>query len=61
MLWLSSNSPTRGQEVTPATFIFALRKDKLGEVRRREGRYLLRSNLTGEDPAALWRFYRSGH
>ena len=25
--------------------------------RRREGRYLLRSNLTGEDPATLWRYY----
>ena len=24
---------------------------------RREGRYLLRSNMTGEDPAALWRHY----
>ena len=26
-------------------------------LRRREGRYLLRSNLTGEDPATLWRYY----
>ena len=25
--------------------------------RRREGRYLLRSNLTGEDPETLWRYY----
>jgi hypothetical protein len=49
--------PDPGQEVTPATFTFTLRKDKLGIVRRREGRYLLRSNLTGEDPAALWRYY----
>ena len=24
---------------------------------RREGRYLLRSNLRGEDPATLWRYY----
>src|SRR6478735_1904518 len=24
---------------------------------RREGRYLLRTNLTGKDPAELWRFY----
>jgi hypothetical protein len=49
--------PDPSQEVTPATFTFTLRKDKLGIVRRREGRYLLRSNLTGEDPAALWRYY----
>jgi hypothetical protein len=26
-------------------------------VRRREGRFLLRRNLTGKDPAELWRFY----
>ena len=25
--------------------------------RRREGRYQLRSNLSGEDPATLWRYY----
>jgi hypothetical protein len=49
--------PDPGQEVSPRTFTFALRKDKLREVRRREGSYLLRSNLTGEDPAALWRYY----
>jgi transposase len=49
--------PDPGQSVSPETFTFALRKDKLRIVRRREGRYLLRSNLTGEDPAALWRYY----
>jgi transposase len=26
-------------------------------VRKREGRYLLRSNLTATDPAQLWQFY----
>jgi transposase len=36
---------------------FALRREKLREVRRREGRYLLRSNLPAEDPARLWQFY----
>ncbi len=40
-----------------ATFRYALRRDKLREVRRREGRYLLRTNLTSEDPAQLWRYY----
>ena len=49
--------PDLDQEVSAQTFILALRKDKLRLVRRREGSYLLRSNLTGEDPAALWRFY----
>jgi transposase len=36
---------------------YTLRKDKLREVIRREGRYLLRSNLTAEDPAQIWRLY----
>lgn len=49
--------PDLDQEVSAQTFTFALRKDKLRMVRRREGSYLLRSNLTGEDPAALWRYY----
>ena len=49
--------PDSGQEVNAQTFTFALRKDKLREVRRREGSYLLRSNLVGEDPAELWRYY----
>lgn len=40
-----------------AVFTYTLRKDKLRQVRRREGRYLLRTNLTGEDPAQLWRYY----
>ena len=43
--------------MTPETFSFALRRDRLRRQRRREGRYLLRSNLTGEDPAILWRYY----
>jgi transposase len=40
-----------------ATFSFALNRDKLRQARRREGRYLLRSNLCDEDPARLWKFY----
>src|SRR5215813_1854801 len=36
---------------------FCLRKDKLREVRQREGRYLLRSNLGSENPAQLWQLY----
>lgn len=40
-----------------AGFQFSLRKDKLRSTRRREGRYLLRSNLTDKDPATLWRHY----
>ena len=40
-----------------AVFSFALDRAKLRQVRRREGRYLLRTNLCGKDPAELWRFY----
>ena len=40
-----------------ATFTFMLNRDKLRQARRREGRYLLRSNLCGRDPAELWQFY----
>jgi len=40
-----------------ATFSFALNRKKLRQVRRREGRYLLRTNLCGREPAHLWQFY----
>jgi hypothetical protein len=40
-----------------AAFTYRLDKNKLRVVRRREGRYLLRSNLTASDPAKLWTFY----
>jgi transposase len=40
-----------------ATFSFALNRKKLRQVRRREGRYLLRTNLYGHEPAQLWQFY----
>ena len=40
-----------------ATFTFALNRDRLRQVRRREGRYLLRTNLCDEDPTKLWKFY----
>jgi transposase len=38
-------------------FTYRLNRDKLRQARRREGRYLLRTNLTGSDPAELWRYY----
>ena len=49
--------PKTGEEVSPQTFSFRLRKKKLREVRRREGRYLLRTNLPEEDPGQAWQFY----
>ena len=49
--------PEANQPVTPDTFALTLRKAKLRQTRRREGCYLLRSNLTATDPALLWQYY----
>jgi len=40
-----------------AVFTYRLNRDKLRRQRRREGRYLLRTNLTETDPAKLWSLY----
>ena len=40
-----------------AMFSYTLNRQKLRRVRRREGRYLLRTNLTENDPALLWQYY----
>jgi hypothetical protein len=58
-----SQAPTAWRLVTitvakdSATFSHQLDRDKLRQARRREGRYLLRTNLTEDDPAQLWRYY----
>jgi transposase len=49
--------PAKDEALTPQTFTFALNRNKLRTVRRREGSYLLRSNLTREPPALLWQYY----
>jgi hypothetical protein len=36
---------------------YRLDREKLRAVRQREGRYLLRTNMTADDPALLWRCY----
>jgi Transposase DDE domain len=36
---------------------YSLDRAKLRKARRREGRYLLRTNLTESDPAILWQYY----
>jgi len=40
-----------------AAFTYRLKREKLRSVRRREGQYLLRTNLTESDPAKLWSLY----
>jgi len=49
--------PKPEQPVNAETFTFRWRKDKLRQAMRREGHYLLRSNLPAEDPARLWQHY----
>ena len=38
-------------------FAFALKKGKLREVFKREGRYLLRTNMKESNPTKIWEFY----
>ena len=49
--------PKKDEQINQHTFTWRLRKAKLRQVRRREGRYLLRTNLTEEDPSKLWEYY----
>lgn len=51
------NLPAAGQQVTRDSFTFALDKARLKEAERRDGHYLLRTNLVAEDPAVLWDRY----
>jgi len=49
--------PKKDEAVTRETFSFQVDKTKLKRAQQRDGHYLLRSNLTGEDPAVLWTRY----
>lgn len=49
--------PKPGEEINDQTFVYRLRKKRLRQIRQREGRYLLRTNLTEESPSKLWQFY----
>jgi transposase len=49
--------PEEGQEINAQTFGFKLRLSRYRQWYRREGRYLLRTNLTGADPKILWEYY----
>lgn len=49
--------PEEDQDIRRPNFRFELRGAKLRQVRRREGRYLLRSNLSAQEPEKLWQFY----
>ena len=49
---IPANDSTKAPAIT-----CKLDRAKLRQARRREGRYLLRTNLEGHDPAQLWTFY----
>lgn len=55
----STKGSTKGSAKgnTPGSFEFHLDRAKLRQMRRREGRYLLRTNLQSEEPQRLWTFY----
>jgi transposase len=55
--FVSIRLPNKDEEVTRTTFSFQVDKTKLERAQQRDGHYLLRSNLTGEDPAVLWTRY----
>ena len=54
---LKLHMPQASSGAKTASFEFELDRAKLRQVRRREGRYLLCTNLAGHDPAQLWSFY----
>ena len=49
--------PHTDEKLAAHGLTYRLRRKKLRQVFRRGGRYLLRSNMTGRRPAALWRHY----
>jgi transposase len=55
--FVETHVPEAGQPVTRESFRFQVAKRKLKAAEQRDGHYLLRSNLTGEDPAVLWSRY----
>ena len=49
--------PMSNEKVTAMTFQFKLRVEKFKAAEKRDGHYILRTNLSGEDPAMLWTRY----
>jgi transposase len=49
--------PKKDEPVSRTTFRFRVDQEKLRQAELRDGHYLLRSNLVGEDPAVLWSRY----
>ena len=47
----------KGQSVEPGSFTFKLKKAELKEAELYDGHYLLRSNLSDQEPEWLWKLY----
>jgi hypothetical protein len=54
---LKIHLPAANEPVTRRTFHFQVDRSRLRQAEQRDGHYLLRSNLTGQDPAVLWTRY----
>jgi len=54
---LDIDLPGKDQAVNCETFRWKINRVKYRRAYRREGRYLLRSNLPPDDPARLWQYY----
>ena len=54
---VSINIPDTLDEKPENKLTFSLNKKKLREVMRKEGHYLLRTNIAEEDPVVLWKHY----
>jgi len=50
-------TPPEGQRVTPENFQFQLNRRAYRAAARRDGAYLLRTTMDGDDPRALWERY----
>jgi transposase len=49
--------PEPEEPINPKTFHWRIIREKYRKVYRREGRYLLRSNLESDNPTRLWEYY----
>jgi transposase len=60
LIELKLPNPSKSKKKKPKTkpsFSFRINRAKLRDTYRREGRYLLRSNLSEQAPATLWEYY----
>lgn len=55
--YVTIHLPKKDEAVTRTSFHFRVDKEKLRQAELRDGHYLLRSNLVGEDPGVLWSRY----